>query len=270
MTRHQHYLRQQAQLRLRECQLKQLDILKTIDKICRKHHIPYWLDSGTLLGAVRHGGFIPWDDDIDIGMLAEDEQRFLSIAAKELPEDLFLQTPDTDALSKEPITKIRDENSLFIEYGDTFQSAYCKGIFVDIFPFESYPLLPDSIMRPTLRRISKSYSILHHYHRYSLRAAAEWLWFGVSYLLCTAFWRTASLLLPKKRIGVKPILCGNGNSHAADCIFPLSEVTFEGCTFPAPAHTHEYLTDLFGDYSVIPPEDKRQVHALFIQPSLRA
>ena len=61
-------LEQFKQQQLRRCQLKQLTILEEIDRICRKHNITYWLDGGTLLGAVRHGGFIPWDDDIDIAM----------------------------------------------------------------------------------------------------------------------------------------------------------------------------------------------------------
>ena len=65
---------------LRRAQLKQLSILEEIDRICRKHSIRYWLDGGSLLGAVRHGGFIPWDDDIDIAMPLEDMQRFVEIA----------------------------------------------------------------------------------------------------------------------------------------------------------------------------------------------
>ena len=89
-----------TQQNLRSCQLKQLSILEEIDKICKRHNIEYWLDGGSLLGAIRHGGFIPWDDDIDIAMSLEDEKRFEQIAPKELPEWLFLQTPATDPGSK--------------------------------------------------------------------------------------------------------------------------------------------------------------------------
>ena len=93
-------IKEYSQQNLRACQLKQLAILEEIDKICKRHKIEYWLDGGTLLGAVRHGGFIPWDDDIDIGMSQEDEKRFEEIAPKELPDWLYLQTPQSDPGSK--------------------------------------------------------------------------------------------------------------------------------------------------------------------------
>ena len=127
---------------LRACQLKQLSILKEVDRICRKHKLSYWLDGGTLLGAMRHGGFIPWDDDIDIGMTLEDMQAFMKVAPSELPDTLFLQTPESDPTSKEPIVKIRDLNSIYIEAGDTFSVEYQKGLYVDIFPFIDYPTVP--------------------------------------------------------------------------------------------------------------------------------
>ena len=131
-------LKQYAQERLRECQLKQLAILKEIDRICQKHGILYWLDGGTLLGAKRHGGFIPWDDDIDIAMGRDDLKRFETVAPAELPASLFLQTPKSDP-NNGPIIKVRDLNSLYLEHGDDFESGYVKGIYVDIFPFDKIP-----------------------------------------------------------------------------------------------------------------------------------
>ena len=74
------YLDEYKQQQLRKCQLKQLDILREVDRICRKHGIDYWLDGGTLLGAVRHKGFIPWDDDIDIAMTAAGLEQFKAVA----------------------------------------------------------------------------------------------------------------------------------------------------------------------------------------------
>lgn len=158
---------------LRACQLKQLSILEEMDRICQKHHLTYWLDGGTLLGAVRHGGFIPWDDDIDIGMPLADMQKFIEVAPDELSEGLFLQTPQSDPSSKEPIIKVRDLNSLYVEFGDNFNADYQKGLFVDIFPFIDYPSIPKSWVKKLTKGISKSYSILHTQHYYSLRAFAE-------------------------------------------------------------------------------------------------
>lgn len=166
------YLSAYVAQHLRACQLKQLGILEEVDRICRKHHIPYWLDGGTLLGAVRHGGFIPWDDDIDLGMLLPDLQRFVEVAPAELSESLFLQTPESDPLNKEPIIKIRDLNSLYIEAGDTFDVSYEKGLFLDIFPFIPYPDVPRSWVKRFCKGISTSYSILHARHYYSLRSFA--------------------------------------------------------------------------------------------------
>ena len=76
---------------LRKAQMREVAILQEVDKICRKHDIKYWIDFGTLLGAVRHGGFIPWDDDLDISMLSSDYQKFMEVAPQELPDWLFLQ-----------------------------------------------------------------------------------------------------------------------------------------------------------------------------------
>ena len=75
---------------LRACQLKQLSILEEVDRICKKHGIGYWLDGGSLLGAVRHGGFIPWDDDFDIALPRDDYEQFLALAKEKLSDRYLL------------------------------------------------------------------------------------------------------------------------------------------------------------------------------------
>ena len=96
---------------IKELQAVALEILLEFDKLCRNKDIPYFLDCGTVLGAVRHGGFIPWDDDIDVGMLRKDYERFLAIAQHELPEFLVLQNYQTE---KAPLvfSKIRKKTPL--------------------------------------------------------------------------------------------------------------------------------------------------------------
>lgn len=258
------YKRQQ----LRACQLKQLSILEEIDRVCKNNNIEYWLDGGTLLGAVRHGGFIPWDDDIDIAMKAEDLKRFTEIAPQQLPPHLFLQTPKNER-TKEPITKVRDLNSFYVEQSDDFRADYNKGLFVDIFPFVDYPSVSRSFTRRITKGISKSYSVLHRSHYYSLRSAAEFFWFGGKYILYSAIWRLSYLLHPTlSHYGNIPINNGYGVKHRKDETWPLGTVVFEGKVFPAPKDINAYLRELYDNYMDIPAEDKQKIHAVFIMPEL--
>lgn len=247
----------------RAVQLKQLEILSEVDALCRRHDIPYWLDGGTLLGAVRHGGFIPWDDDIDIAMRLSDLPRF-SEAARELPPHLFLQTPETDPAVRLPIWKVRERNSFLVEGGDDFSRTYAKGLYVDIFPMMPYP----SVSRGFVRRVARGYcranAILHAQHYYSWRAVAELPYFGAKRAWCRLLWAVAGLGR-KKTEYLSNTLDNNGYGimHRTDSVFPLGEIGFEGRTFRAPADPDAYLTDLYRDYMELPPEDKRGGHAVF-------
>jgi len=263
------YLEQYKQQQLRSCQLKQLAILEQMDAICQRHNIPYWLDGGTLLGAVRHGGFIPWDDDIDIAMRQEDIPRFVEAAEKELPKGLFLQTPQNQPGSKEPIIKVRDLNSFFVEPSDNFSADYEKGLYVDIFPMIPYPSVSKGFVKRLTKGISKSNSILHRAHYYSLRSFAEFFWFGGKYLLFRSLWAIAAALRPKDTY-ISNILINNGYGimHRQDTIFPLSTISFEGKIFSAPHNPDVYLKDLYRNYMEVPPPEKRIIHSVFILPQL--
>ncbi len=121
---------------LRRMQHRMTEMLVEIDKICRRHDLKYWLCSGTLLGCVRHGGYIPWDDDLDIEMLRVDYEKLLKILPEELPEHLKLQTPDTDSGYFFQFAKVRDTRSYMEETNDYDRIFQFKGIFIDIFPYE--------------------------------------------------------------------------------------------------------------------------------------
>lgn len=124
--------------KLRMLQLTELEILTEFARICDMHGLRYYLVGGTLLGAVRHGGFIPWDDDIDVAMPREDYDRFAQLAPRELAEEYFYQCPDTDPNYYLSYAKIRQNGTEV--YEERFKnSRFHKGVFVDIFPLDFCP-----------------------------------------------------------------------------------------------------------------------------------
>lgn len=255
---------------LREVQLKQIGILREIHRVCRKHNIDYWLDGGSILGAVRHGGFIPWDDDIDIAMRLEDIPRFAEACRQDLPEHLYLQTMESDPSCRLPISKVRDRESFLVEYSDDFNRPYGKGIYVDIFPMIPYP----SVSRSFIKRVAKGYckanAILSSQHYYSWRSVAELFWFGFKRAALGIQWKMACVFC-KMGEYTSNVLNNNGYGimHRTDAIFPTAPIQFEGEEFLGPANPDAYLRDLYGDYMQLPPEDKRKGHAVFYIPELK-
>lgn len=243
-----------------------LNILIAVGDILERNNITYWLKDGTLLGAARHGGFIPWDDDIDINIMAADTKKVIRVLEKELPDNLIVQRPT----KRQPLLKVRDLNSFFVEFADDFTAPYPKGIYIDIFPQVKAP----NISRPWLKRIAKNYSkansILHRKHHYSLRAVAEWGWFGMKRCICGVAWWSAKLLFRKSPCLCDPVnLNGYGVMHHRDSIFPLTKIRFEGHEFPAPADTPYNLAETYGiDWKQLPPPADRHIHAIFYQTHL--
>lgn len=121
---------------LRKLQLVQLEILKYVDDFCTKNKLRYSIAYGTLIGAVRHSGFIPWDDDLDICMPREDYEKFISLWKD--TDKYILQNHDTDREFPQGFTKIRKNNTAFIQKTD-LNKEYHKGIFIDIFPYDRVP-----------------------------------------------------------------------------------------------------------------------------------
>ena len=124
--------------KLRQLQLCELEILDEFVRICEKYDLQYYLVGGTLLGAVRHQGFIPWDDDIDVAMPREDYDKFAVIAEKELSPKYFYQCPATDPYYFLTYAKIRKNGTEV--YEERFKySKFHKGVFIDIFPLDFCP-----------------------------------------------------------------------------------------------------------------------------------
>ena len=241
---------------LRRQQMKMLDILLRVDKFCKEHDIKYWLSSGTLLGAVRHGGFIPWDDDVDIEMMREDYLRFVQLFEDD--DDLVLHTHKNDLHYIMPYAKVRDRHSVIEEHSGGENFKY-KGIFIDVFALEYTHKFVNHQMHMKLRRIRK---FEHRYKRNRMVDAIISLRKEYAFATIKA-WRFISNLLPGKQLRhTLGTWCYRKARYEED-LFPLTTVQFEGYIFPAPHDSDAYLRKIYGDYMQLPAE--KEVHTLKIE-----
>ncbi len=249
---------------MREIQMTTLECLKEVKRICEKNDIPYFLSWGSALGAVRHEGFIPWDDDIDISMLYPDYLRFLEICQKDLDtKRFFLQTPDTDYNTFSGFAKIRmNHTTSMIEEYSHIKMHW--GICMDIFPIRNAP--QSSLKRKQLIFLSKLYRML--LKRKVLSGRNKLL----IDILCGLFTEKGLRKKLEKRIDA---FCPAQETQEVFDIegIPVQKafyprkliegsmmLKFEDTEFPCPKDVDAYLTYMYGDYMTLPPEQERIGH----------
>ncbi|MBA2562948.1 MAG: LicD family protein [Chitinophagaceae bacterium] len=249
---------------LRRAQMKMLEMLDVFDGICRKHNINYWLVCGTLLGARRHGGFIPWDDDLDVAVLKTDYKKLLSILKEELPEIFKLQARETDKKYYHYYARIRDTKSRFYRNKGRADYFEYKGIFIDIFFIEPVPSME-------FKKIIDKF-LLSGIHF----ARAKSLYLKIKYAIMFCFLPIIHFIIKLSRFYYKYISNSKAYAYAYGCypyikynmeyFFPVSEILFEGKKYKAPHDIDKYLTDNFGlDFMDIPKAADRMTHSTNIE-----
>lgn len=246
-----------------------LEMLREIHRVCAENNISYFLYRGTFLGAVRHQGFIPWDDDLDVGMLREDYEKFCRIASEALNPGYALQTWHNDPGYAQPFGKLRKRNTV---YQEAKSGIHLKenGFYVDIYPLDHMPASPEEY-----RKLSRK---LLHLFRIKLMKSGYTPWMEEDRIIWKkrigyiAYQAAALTVSQKKLVETYEALVrawpesGKVYEQSAlprDYHFDISsfrELTdypFAEGSFPAPKDYDAVLSALYGSYMELPPEDQR-------------
>lgn len=257
---------------LRNVQINQLQILLEFDRICKKNNIQYFLIAGTAIGAVRHKGFIPWDEDIDIGILRKDYDKFLNVCESEINSEYFLQTFETDFFYPTLYAKIRRNGTTFIEAeSNHLGKKMHQGIFIDIFPIDN---ISDNSFFAKMH-----FALMHFFISISSARGGNYPNTKIKRLIKKAYskpilkffrketidrWsvKTASLLKEKK---TKNVINFFGRYRMKEKV-PFEYygngvyMEFEERKFPFPEKWDDFLKQIYGDYMEIPDVDNRGIH----------
>ncbi len=257
---------------LKHLQEVEFMILKDVVSICDKHNLDYYLYGGTLLGAVRHGDFIPWDDDIDIIMFREDYDKLLNILNDELDDKYEILSFKHQKDCFFPFCKISLKDTIFYEFWND-KVSFNEGIFIDIFVFDNIPdsnikrqfqlykcrlcehIFKSSLFEvPTNTKFKRRINKLLHYFARNLPISNE---FYINHFL---------KILKKYEFEKTDYVRDyfeyiNDGIYRKDDITPFSKLSFRGFEFKVPYNYHLVLTEIYGDYMELPPKEKRYNHA---------
>lgn len=247
----------------------QIEILDEIDRICKKNKIQYFLTGGTLLGAVRHNGFIPWDDDLDIAMPRNDYTKFVSIADKELNEKYIMDSIETNKLYWLPFGKVRIRNTILDEKGTESYKGN-KGIWVDIFPLDNAKKPINNIQKFKYNLIivfryivSQKLGLLQNRTLFKKVINIFSKIFSVNLLV-----KLMQTIMKSNKNNKSPYFINYSSkygikrqTHLKTLYYPAIEIEFEGKKYSAPKEYKEILKKIYGDnYMELPPKEKRITH----------
>ena len=261
-------------LSTQELRQTQLAILDAVDAYCREREISYFIFAGSLIGAVRHKGYIPWDDDLDICMLREDYERFIASFPSQGDARFQVRSMEHTPGYYLAAAKVIDTETTLTEF---VRRPIPLGVNLDIFPLDSLPEEEEEIRRLD-RRLAKYRRMLI---LKNIKRDANRSFWKNAVLSCSAL-----LLLPvSRRLLLKKISamaqCFRGDERCTNLgdisvftygmkeVFPKEDFSasvpleFEGRTVPAPTGYQRVLTRMYGDYMQLPPEDKRKTHHAF-------
>ncbi len=254
---------------LKEHQAVLLELLEEFDRICKKHRISYSLFAGSALGAVRHGGFIPWDDDLDVVMLRSEYERFMQIAPDEVSSPYYVQREYSD---KWPMhfSKLRKNNTTCLEKYHPKMPDTHQGIYIDIFPCDN--LYDKPFMRKLQYYAARIVVARNLYIRgYETDNKFKKLFMAFCSILPHKFLHRFAVNKKQNNTKMLHTFFG-GTSRYEKGIFPrewlaeLQEIQFENLKVYVSKHSDALLTTLYGDYMTLPPEEERRckVHAVLV------
>lgn len=244
---------------LRRDQKELVRMLKVVAQICREHNLQWWLSSGSLLGAARHKGFIPWDDDLDIVMMRKDYRKLVKILSKMQSDEFVFHCTGTDVDYTNLFGKFRKKEGSIRVYHRRYNYYKWKGIGLDIFAIEKTSYLAARLGKLLYGPFVSLFSRIRVGW---IRKPLIRLHQGVYHVVFQPILRLIGLINPK---GKYHYALGQGwprHFFFEKDIYPLTTTEFEGEQFPVPHDMDAYLTNVYGDWRKIPSEEqiRRCIH----------